>query len=254
MKEFQLLNELIEAKLFGGGISGIKKYNAREIADLLFLHIIALQIMKKQFHGLPKIQEYLKKTGNLINFDSIMYSRNEVYIFIHILFGGKQADRQRALLKDQEASQALINTLSIDFPQFRRFFRLLMIGKTDQALERRFLLALERDLKIDNSYYRAMRRLSSNWERQSNSSKKLVITRLLQVLRSIARRSELTIILEQVSRQERMVNKKLKPLSGEGPGQKIPASQSKRKMGLLPTLAAAGAAGVGGYYLTRRKK
>ncbi|KKN16688.1 hypothetical protein LCGC14_0973290 [marine sediment metagenome] len=83
------------------------------------------------------------------------------------------------------------------------------------------------------------------------------MTRLLQILRSKARRSELLPILEAISRKQKMEDRTLKPLEGED-NRKAQKTPTKPKMGFIKSLALGAAAGVAGglagYHLTRRKK
>ena len=99
----EFLQDLTEAKLIGRSKNGLRRFDARELADLLFLHLCAVQILKHEFLGLPKAQEYVKATGPLTNFDYFVSSRNELYVLIHVLFG-KNAKTARKLLKNQEES------------------------------------------------------------------------------------------------------------------------------------------------------
>lgn len=245
----EFLQNLSEARLFGSGRSGIRYYNAKEIADLLFLHICALQVLKHEFYTLPEAQAYVKRAGNVVNFDYYVQSRNEVYVMFHILIG-KHADRQRDMLKDQKDSQAFLDTINVNLQHSRKYLRLILAGRMDESFERRYLLELERGLRIDNSYYRSIRRLVSSWPKQPEATKRLVMTRLLQIFRAKARRSELLPLLEWLAKKEHMADKDLEPLPNQGLGQ----NQSKKGSNFLKTLAVAGAGAAAGYYLTRNKK
>lgn len=252
----EFLQDLSEARLIGRSKNGLKKFSAKDIADLLFLHICALQIMKHEFLGLPEAQKYVKKAGSLINFDNFSSSRNELYVLLHVLFG-KNAGPQQALLKDQEASQLFLDRLTINMQFTRKYLRLILAGKDDPAFERRYLLMIEKDLKITDSYYRSIRRLVMTWPKQPRSTRKLVMTRLLQVMRTKGRRSEMMGLLEWLSKQEKLEDKKLDPLDGEGIGQKVEAP-AKKSTGFLKKLAIGGAlGGIGayaGYKFARRNK
>lgn len=244
------IQDLNEAKLFGHSRTNLKRYNAKEIADLLFLHICALQIMKHEFLALPDVQAYVKRAGNVANFDYYIQSRNEIYILLHILIG-KYAGMQQKMLKDQEASQEYLSQIKINVMLVRKYLRLIVAGKADVGFERRFLIELEKGLMISNSYLRSIRRLVMTWPTQPESNKRLVMTRILQLFRTRARRSELMPILEMLSKREKMEDKSLNPLEGEGPGQKTPA---KKGLGFLKGLALAGGGALAGYHLTRRKR
>ena len=254
----EFLQDLTEAKLIGRSKNGLRRFDARELADLLFLHLCAVQILKHEFLGLPKAQEYVKATGPLTNFDYFVSSRNELYVLIHVLFG-KNAETARKLLKNQEESRLFLERIQMNMQHTRKYLRLVLAGKTDEAFERRFFLMLERDLNISNSYYRAIRRLVMTWPKQSRSTRKLAMTRLLQIMRTKGRRSEMMGILEWMSKQKNLEDPTLQPLDGEGPGQKIKTvPEPKKSMGFLKTLGLAGAAGAagayGGYKFVRRPK
>ncbi len=244
----EFIQDLNEAKLFGHSRTALKRYNAKEIADLLFLHILALNIMKYEFHGLPKAQKYVKNVGNMANFDYYVQMRNEVYILLHILIG-KHSEMQRRLLKDKEASREFLGKVRINKQFMRKYLRGIMAGRNEESFERRFLYELERGLMIDNSYLRSMRRLVMAWPRQTEANKRLVMTRMLQLFRTKGRRSELLPMLEWLAKKEKMKDKSLGPLEGEGLGQNVPV---KPKMSFLKGLAIAGAGAATGHYLAKR--
>lgn len=254
----EFLQDLTEAKLIGRSKNGLRRFDARELADLLFLHLCAVQILKHEFLGLPKAQEYVKATGPLTSFDHFVASRNELYVLIHVL-SGKNAESSRKLLKNQEASNLFLDRIKINIQYTRKYLRLVLAGKVDESFERRYFLMMEKDLNITNNIYRAIRRLVMTWPKQSRSTRRLVMTRLLQVMRTKGRRSEMMGILEWLSKQKNLEDPSLQPLEGEGPGQKIKTIPDKKKgMGFLKKLAIAGAAGAagayGGYKFVRRTK
>ncbi len=252
----EFIQDLSEARLIGRSKTGLRRFSAKDIADLLFLHICALQLLKHEFLGLPEAQKYISGAGPLTNFDQFVSSRNELYLLVHVLVG-RNAKAQQALLTDQEASQLFLDRIRINLPYLRRYLKMILAGKIDEGYERRFLLMMEKDLKITDNYYRAIRRLVSSWSKQSRSSRKLVMTRLLQIMRGKARRSEMMGIIEWMSKQEHLEDKRLDPLEGEGPGQKIEAP-AKKTTGFLKKLAVGtAAAGIGayaGYKMARRGK
>lgn len=252
----EFIQDLSEAKLIGRSKTGLRQFSARDIADLLFIHLCALQVLKHEFLGLPEAQKYVKNAGPLTNFDHFVSSRNELYLLTHVLFG-KNAKAQQALLKDQEASQVFIKRLKLNLPYLRKYLRMVSSGKMDESFERRFFIMMEKDLKITNNYYRSIRRLVSSWSKQSRSTRKLVMTRLLQIMRTKSRRSEMMGLIEWLSKQENLEDKDLNSLEGEGIGQKV-ETPPKKGMGFLKGLAL-GVAGAGlgayaGYKLAKSRK
>lgn len=252
----EFIQDLSEARLIGRSKTGLRRFSAKDIADLLFLHLCALQILKHEFLGLPEAQKYIKNAGPLTNFDQFVSSRNELYLLVHVLVG-RNAKVQQLLLADQEASQVFLERIKLNLPMLRRYLKMILAGKIDEGYERRFFLMMEKDLKITDNYYRAIRRLVSSWSRQSRSTRKVTMTRLLQVMRSKGRKSEMMGIIEWMSKKENLEDKSLDPLEGEGLGQKIEAP-AKKSTGFLKKLAIGAAAGglgaYAGYKLARSRK
>lgn len=243
----EFLQQLSEARIIGNSRTGLKRYDARDIAELLFLYFNAIQILKYEFHGMPHLKKYLANAGSLANVNAFITSKNDLYILMHVLFGN-QNKPQLAMLKHKEANEIFIPTLRIDMSMVRKYILLAKNGKSDPSFERRFLLSLESGLRIRNANYRSIRRLTMDWGKETDSVKRLVMTRMLQIFRAKARRAEILPILEKVSKLERMEDKKLKPLEDEGLGQK------KSKTGsILKTLALGAAGAAVGYALTRKK-
>ena len=252
----EFIQDLSEARLIGRSKSGLRNFSAKDIADLLFLHLCALQMLKHEFLGLPEAQKYVKGAGSLTNFDHFVSSRNELYLLVHVLVG-RNAKASQLLLKDQEASQIFLERIKINLPMLRRYLKMISAGKIDEGYERRFFLMMEKDLKVTNNYYRAIRRLVSSWSKQSHSTRKITMTRLLQIMRTKGRKSEMMGIIEWLSKQEKLEDKGLDTLSGEGVGQKIEAP-AKKSTGFLKKLAIGAAAGAigayGGYKWARSRK
>ena len=73
------------------------------------------------------------------------------------------------------------------------------------------------------------------------------MTRLLQIMRTKGRKSEMMGIIEWLSKQERLEDKGLDTLGGEGVGQKIEAP-AKKSTGFLKKLAVGAVAGGLGAY------
>lgn len=247
---FTFLKDMSEARLIGGSVSGLGKYNARDLADLLLLYLAAINILKHDFYGLPKVQRYIASTGNLVNFDYFSPARNDLYLLIHVLTG-RNNERAVSKLKDMEASQELIDSIRLSSQELKRYLRMAMTGVKDESFERRFLLLAERQLQVSNSYYRSIRRLASTWATQPESTKRVVMTRLLQILRSKFRRSELLPFLEEVSKKQGLHDKEIAKTELE--------SEKNRKQSSISTALGVGAASfgaglAGGYALTRKRK
>lgn len=238
------IQNISESRIIGNSKNGLSRFNVRDIADILFLYIVAIHIIKHDFYGLPELQKYISSVGNLSNFDNFIPSKNDLYLFLHVLFGMNN-DNVLSIMKDDDSNKALLPLLRINMQEMRKFLLMAKNGQTDISFERRFLLSLENGLRIQDSKYKSIRRLASDWSTETESVKRLVMTRLLQIFRSKARRSEILPILEKVSKTNNLEDKRLPPMENEPLGQKTP------KTSILANLGAFTAAAAAGYYGTR---
>jgi hypothetical protein len=100
-----------------------------------------------------------------------------------------------------------------------------------------FFTQLERDLNIQDSNYKSIRRIVVNWEKSTKSQKSLVITRLLQYYRTNAIRSELYQAIKQLAKEE---------------GYEIRGAKNAERKNVAAKAAAATAALAGGFALGRQ--
>ena len=114
-------------------------------------------------------------------------------------------------------------------------------------------MGLESGLRITDSYLKNIRRVASNWNIQSKTTKKATLTRLLQLFRTKARRSELLPYLESLAIAMKMEDRYMPPIQNEpNPGaQKTPV---KPDLKFLRNLSAGTAAGDTAAQILMRKK
>ena len=198
MEDENILATLCESRLIRSQ-HYIEHFNARDVADLIYLYCIVLTILKKDFAGAPIAASYAKHTMRFGNWDTWRFAYNDLGALIHILFG---KDGQRDRLRDPKESEMLIKKMRFDETLTKAWLREIVRGIDRSNRDRRILIQLEQGLVIDNSSYKAVRRLATEWTTLTKSQKRLVMTRLLHALRVRARKSELLKLIETMAKTQ----------------------------------------------------
>ena len=202
MSDYEVFGEICESTLIGYR-NQLKTYDAKQIADLIFLYFIALQVLKSNFSSVPFASDYASSTNNG-SFDNFNLSGTDLDILIHALFG-KNNESAFNILNNQEASRAFRKKLNFNAIDAKRW--LSNIKNVNVDTDQQFLLRLENGLRIDNSNYKSMRRLAGEWTDLNQDSRQLVMTRLLFAFQTHAAKSELLPALNKVAKTQNLVIK-----------------------------------------------
>lgn len=194
-----LLKELCESALIRTTVQ-MHQYDARDIADFAYLYFLTLQVLREDFHSVPFTQAYAGVTLRWgAHFDKFASAGNDLYVLLHILSG-----HSRDYLNHSLANAAFFKHFHMDLHQAVWMLRQLNSNQRSASTETRFLMQLERELKIDSSNYKSCRRLINNWNSIEKADQRLVITRLLQAFRTRMNRSELLAPLQAFSDRHNM--------------------------------------------------
>ena len=248
----EFLQDLCEGRLFGSGKSNLQYYDAKQITEFLYMQFLGIQILKYESGSLPVVQKYVRGTGNLVNFDYWRSGKNELYLLTHLILG-KYSEEQRRMLKYGESDSEFLKRTRLNKQYLVGFLRSAASGHSDVGFDRRFLVHAEQGLRITDSYLKNIRRVASNWEIQSFSTRKTTLTRLLQLFRSKARRSELLPYLESLAIAMNMENRKLAAMPDK-PSPNAQKTPVKPDLTFLRNLGAGIAAGNSAAEILARKK
>ena len=106
--ELDFISELCESRLIRTK-SLLKKFTARDIADLAFLYTCALVVMKNDFTFAPVASEYATKTLRAgATFPQFRVNGTDLYIMLQTLVG---KDDSAELLLNPDASIRLVNKI-----------------------------------------------------------------------------------------------------------------------------------------------
>jgi hypothetical protein len=179
-----------------GPLNFIRKFDARDIADLTFLHFLTLFILQSSVEFSVAAKGHAIRTLHNQNFKKLNYLGTDLNIFIHLVLGNSTDRLLKKPSNDIFYKRCHIKT--------NEFFNALYDIKTGQRYTtkiNRFLNSLEKNLQIENANYRSCRRIISNWDDESTKDRKLAVTRILLALRSRYSKSDVLPHLEKFAKE-----------------------------------------------------
>lgn len=189
-----LISELTESSLVTSK-TGYKKYSGKDIAELLYLHIIAYRILSCEKSEYNFIHDYSLRLKRFGSFKKWSQSSPDFYLLLLALYSEDE-------LGLSNKSKSYLKTLNLDENKLLNWIQAVASrNRMSDIYARRLFITLDRQLKIDNLSFRSIRRLAMNWPDLDEREKKLTLTRLLQIMRARCNASDLLTRLERFARK-----------------------------------------------------
>lgn len=235
-----------ESKMFRN--SHLSQLTLRDTVDSVFLNMLTLYMLSKEFETAPFAKEYAQRTLMFGNFTAPRVSGTDLYQGLHIMLNPTSVTAQQLKARDQNL--VLAKQLRANAKLVKQFLTGIANGTLDRVTAIRLMYRLEGQMGIDISNYKSLRRLITDWENLSTHQRELCVTRLLQYYRLRGKRSELLPVLDVLSRNKgyEITDAANAELAALGAGA-IAGSRSSN--GFLKGVAKVGAAGLAGYALGR---
>ena len=182
----------MESRMFRSK-SKVEDTNAREMADFAMMNLLALYILSNEYDFAVAAQDYAKRTMMYGNFNSYRAGGTDLNIALTAVRNGMSGDGAKDDLQN--------NKLRFNDVKIKAFLNTIKAGRPPVSVPS-FFLRMEKDLDIQNSNYRSIRRLAQDWPRLNKMQKQLVITRMMQFFRAKALRSELYSYIRDMSRSQ----------------------------------------------------
>jgi hypothetical protein len=230
-------------------------YNAKEMADLAFLYLLAMHIMRCEFDTAPFAQAYARRTMSHNGFDRDDRQNTDLYQFLRVL---RDHDSGMALdLKNPKANDLFWHEVHFNANTVKQLLNQMTRSSYDGAAAKRLLLNLEQQLHVTTSNYRSVRRLASEWDtgHLDTEQKKLTVTRLLQALRAKARRGDIIQQFQKLAHENHYeLSDVCDPESGKGCLTTPQIAQKKPEMTFIKGLAIAAGLAAADHLLKRAAK
>jgi hypothetical protein len=226
-------------------LSSLKRYNAKDIADLCFLYMVALHILRSEFDFAPQARSYASKTLGSGDFQNIRLNKTDLYQLLNILLA--QDILWTDQLQNPSASHTFLTDIYLNHDDVVKFLRNIQQGGFNPTQSARLLLKMENQLKVSTTNYKSVRRIASDWNKGhvDKHAKSLVVTRLLL-------QGDLRVLLEQLAQSQNLeYNDACNQETGANCGVSAQMSSTKKekKPSLLKQLAVGTGLGIGAYLL-----
>ena len=225
-------SEINESRMFRSK-SRVEGTANRDMADLAFMNLLTLYILYNEYDFATYAQNYANKTMMFNNFNTFRPGGTDLYVALHSIAKGVSTARDKDKLQQSR--------LNLREPKIKQFLNFIRRGQKIVSPQS-FFMQLERDLDIQNSNYRSIRRLAQDWPKLNNFQKQLATTRLLQYYRTNALRSELYPLIRDMARTQNLEIRNAH--NAETP--------KARGSDTLANMAKMAAGFAGGYYLGKR--
>jgi hypothetical protein len=204
-----------------------KQVNARIVSDHAFMDMIGLWILYNEFESAPIARDYAERTVTFSRFTNFRQASTDLYLNLHVI------TENRSDLLGSDADSTLLSRVELDVNGIVRYLRGISRNNINAALVRQTMQRMEQALHIDNSNYRAIRRLAQSWPTLSTTQKRTVLTRMNFFYRANARRSEMFQHLTALAYSKNLID----------PSAKDPEISNLKKAAAVGTAAAVGFAG-----------
>lgn len=199
-KDLQAWDLLIESRQYRTPES-IKSLNLRNVADFAFLDLMSLYILHNQYETAPIASRYAEKTISFKNFSKPKLSGTDLYVSLNILMEPKSIFSQR-IQQNVEADEILRNKLKVNLPTVKRYLDLLTNGKITETDAASLLLKIEKQLNVTESKLKSIRRLVQEWPSLTQTQRDLVTARMTEQYRRYAKRSELSVFINEIAKEK----------------------------------------------------
>ena len=191
-KQYAFIGDILESRMFRSK-SKVEDSNARDMADFAMMNMLALYILSNEYDFAPVAQDYARRTMMYGNFNSYRAGGTDLNIALTAVRNGMAGDGDKNDLQN--------NKLRFNDVKIKAFLNTIKAGRPPVSVPT-FFLRMEKDLDIQNSNYRSIRRLAQDWPKLNKMQKQLVITRMMQFFRAKALRSELYSYIRDMSRSQ----------------------------------------------------
>lgn len=172
-----------------------KELTYTDCCERLFLIVLSIEIMRHHSDSRGFVQKYCENTLSYSNFKNFRISGTDLYNFIYFVLGDKNTIKK---LKNPQAGWITRQKTKLPISKLRSY--LLSVSKNNNPINiSNFLMGLSLELNIKDSNFLNIRRYVSRYEKLTNIERKTVFTKLLYVLRSRLRNSDIIEEYEKLS-------------------------------------------------------
>lgn len=168
---FEFLREELTEARYIRRPSEVTGSSGFDLSEDFYEHLLALQQMR--YENPAWAQKYAKDTLRYMNFSQVRTGATDLHNLAAIL---GNPDKFKDKVTD-------LDNISFDEFKFKRYLRDIIGGKEHRAQDRQMFLAMQKNLGIRNSFLRNARRVIGDYNLSTDSERKQVSSRLVNVFR-----------------------------------------------------------------------
>jgi hypothetical protein len=235
----KLISSLTESQLLPSKVS-YGKYSAKQIAEMVYLHVITLRILFSEHETKDFASQYALRSSRYIGFASWYQNASDLHLLIHALLD------ETVELKLPDMSNEFREKLYFDEPEMKKWLKQMTTHGNIDQITRKLFLHLDFELQIKDGSLKAIRRLVQDWDHITIHQKKLAMTRLLQFMRTRCKNSDLMKHLNTIAHTHGLeIENVANPETGDEP-----SDEPKKKGSVLKHIAAFAGGLLGGHLIT----
>jgi hypothetical protein len=182
-----------------------KTSSTRQVSNHLFLDSIAIWILYNEYQFAPVAIDYAKKTKRYGDFSNYRQSATDMYLAAYAL-----STKDKSLFSDNPAEHVLLDRIKINEKNLTTYLTLIANNTLKAGIYRQYIQKLERNLKIDTTQLKSLRRASQLWGEFSDADKAIFLSKMFKQYRMYARKSELYQLLKSFYNIESLADDKKK--------------------------------------------
>ena len=195
--DLKLVNqEISEARLYRYSRS-FGAFTGRQVADLLFLNTLALQLLYLEDKTVKRAKDYAKSSVGYGNFSLFRTAATDLYM---LAYATLHPDNQNMTFTKHSESKKFLKGLKFEQGMYVKYLRMVAQNRVGKDFANIYFYRLENQLKITDSRYKRWRRLISTYRNLKFAQRNAIYAQLLFEIKRIGggagRGSELVPALE----------------------------------------------------------
>ena len=198
--DLSFVNTITESRAFRSR-QDLGNYTANDIGNIIYAYFLGLILMHNEFKYKRMSQQYASRTGSYGNFNFFRNNGTDLYLLIHSLMGTGSIVQ----FKNDESSKRYIDRLQANAMSMREMLSIL--ARSDLPDLTRILLRFERELKVNESVLKKVRRLVTDYDKLKQKERQNIVIKIEQYLRGSVPKSELYGILQSMAKERQLKNR-----------------------------------------------
>lgn len=196
------IKDLQEARLTRGK-DDRKSLEYRDCLERAFLMVMMLEVMRYYRSYKASAAKYANKTVMYRDYTRFRVDSTDLYNFFYFITGDDDALNK---LKDPDAAATLRKQTRVSVGKLNGYLRNIASSNNPTTSDYQALMSLEKELKITNPHYKAIRRNLADFDTATPMERQQIATRLIFAARTKLSDSDLIILFSKLVADKNLEN------------------------------------------------